>query len=135
MFYERTIRLADTDAAGVIYFASLLSICHEAYEASLEETGISLQLFLKDTSVAIPIVHAEIDFFRPLYCNDKIKITLKPQWLNEHEFEIEYLIAGILQPEKSIAKAKTRHVCIDPQKRCKITLPDSFRAWFGAKNY
>ncbi|MDJ0549913.1 MAG: 1,4-dihydroxy-2-naphthoyl-CoA hydrolase, partial [Microcystis aeruginosa] len=34
MSYERLIYLADTDAAGVVYFAHLLSICHEAYEFS-----------------------------------------------------------------------------------------------------
>jgi hypothetical protein len=33
--YVRTVRLADTDAAGVVYFARTLSICHEAYEAAL----------------------------------------------------------------------------------------------------
>jgi len=30
--YDRKIHFADTDSAGVVYFARLLSICHEAYE-------------------------------------------------------------------------------------------------------
>lgn len=134
MFYDRTIRLADTDAAGVIYFASLLSICHEAYEASLEEAGISLQSFLKDASLAIPIVHAEIDFFRPLYCGDKIRVIVRPHSLSETEFESEYLLTALSESEKPFAKAKTHHVCIDPQKRRRISLPASIIAWLDAKN-
>ena len=43
--YPRTIRFADTDAAGVVYFAQILSICHEAYEASLQASGIELRQF------------------------------------------------------------------------------------------
>ncbi|PSF38955.1 1,4-dihydroxy-2-naphthoyl-CoA hydrolase [Aphanothece hegewaldii CCALA 016] len=133
MFYDRTIRLADTDAAGVIYFASLLSICHEAYEACLEKTGISLQPFLKDASCAIPIVHAEIDFQRPIYYGDQIRITVTPQFLSETEFESEYLITKISEPE-TFALAKTRHVCIDPQKRRRMPLPTSIMAWLDTKN-
>lgn len=135
MFYDRTIRLADTDAAGVIYFASLLSICHEAYEASLEAAGISLQPFLKDASVALPVVHAEIDFLRPLYCGDKIRIIVSSHSLGETEFESAYLITSIPESEKPFAKAKTRHVCINPEKRRRIPLPDSIIAWLDAKNY
>ncbi|MBD2021122.1 1,4-dihydroxy-2-naphthoyl-CoA hydrolase, partial [Leptolyngbya sp. FACHB-36] len=41
--YSRTVRFSDTDAAGVVYFASALSICHEAYEASLAAVGVDLR--------------------------------------------------------------------------------------------
>jgi len=77
MSYFRTIRFADTDAAGVVYFASLLSICHEAYEASLLRIGVDMRQFFSGSSIALPIVHAEIDFFQPLMCGDQIQISLK----------------------------------------------------------
>jgi hypothetical protein len=35
--------------AGVVYFAHLLSICHEAYEFSLAQFGINIKDFLKDS--------------------------------------------------------------------------------------
>ena len=38
--YHRTIRFADTDAAGVVFFPNYLTICHEAYEESLAAAGI-----------------------------------------------------------------------------------------------
>ena len=132
MSYSRTIRLVDTDAAGVIYFASLLSICHEAYEDRLIQSGINLKTFFRDTETALPIVHGEIDFFRPLFCGDRIEIQLIAKVINEHSFEINYQIFLAQSFEKKIAQGKTKHVCINPLSRQKISLPDPIRnAIFG----
>ena len=43
--YTRTIRFHETDAAGVVYFANLLTLCHEAYEAALAEAGLDVKSF------------------------------------------------------------------------------------------
>lgn len=61
--YQRKIFFADTDAAGVVYFANLLSICHEAYEEFLTNFYINLQDFFSSNIIAIPIIHAEIVLF------------------------------------------------------------------------
>jgi len=127
MTYSRTIRLADTDAAGVIYFASLLSICHEAYEDRLLQSNINLKTFFRNTETALPIVHGEIDFFQPLFCGDRIEIQLIPKVINENSFEISYQIFLIQFPDKKIAQGKTKHVCINPVSRQKISLPDPIR--------
>lgn len=130
MTYFRTIYLADTDAAGVVYFASLLSICHEAYEASLKAANLDLRRFFGDASAAIPIAHAEIDFFRPLHAGDHLEILLRGQILQEDSFEIEY---QILLRGECVARARTRHVCINPQTRQKQPLSESMLQWLVAK--
>ena len=127
MSYSRTIRLVDTDAAGVIYFASLLSICHEAYEDRLIQSGINLKTFFRDTDTALPIVHGEIDFFQPLFCGDRITIQVIPTKINDHSFEISYQIFLAQSPDKKIAQGKTKHVCINPLSRQKISLPAPIR--------
>jgi 1,4-dihydroxy-2-naphthoyl-CoA hydrolase len=127
MSYSRTIRLVDTDAAGVVYFACLLSICHEAYEDRLIQSGINLKTFFRDTETALPIIHGEIDFFQPLFCGDRIEIQLIPNVINEHSFEISYQIFLIQSPDKKIAQGKTKHVCINPLSRQKISLPEPIR--------
>lgn len=126
--YHRTIRFSDTDAAGVVYFANVLSICHEAYEASLAASGIHLQSFFNNSAVAIPIIHASVDLLRPLFCGDSIIILLTPQPLDEHKFEIAYQIIAA-SSEQPFAKAMTRHVCIAPSTRKKIQLPDELAEW------
>ena len=125
--YDRKIYFRDTDAAGVVYFANGLSICHEAYEASLVASGIELQSFFRGGAIAVPITHANIDFFKPMFCGDRIVVALVKTLLSPESFQIEYqLFFDIESVEKNaIAKALTKHVCIDPttRKRCNLS-PD-----------
>ena len=121
--YHRTIYLSDTDAAGVIYFANALKICHEAYEIWLTKIGISLPQMLAEKTIAIPIVHAKINFLRPIFCGDQIQINLEYKLIQDHEFLINYRIFDRESLNKPLAIAKTKHVCINPQTRKRIPLP------------
>ncbi|MBE9214058.1 acyl-CoA thioesterase [Plectonema cf. radiosum LEGE 06105] len=114
--YNRTIRFQDTDAAGVVYFANVLSICHEAYEAALESLGIDIKQFFTNPSTAFPIVHANVDFMSPMYCGDKLFVSLTPSKIRVEQFEIDY---QIYINDKLVGKAITRHVCIDATNRQK----------------
>ncbi|MCC5636835.1 acyl-CoA thioesterase [Nostoc sp. CHAB 5844] len=124
--YNRTVRFSDTDAAGVVYFANVLSICHEAYEASLEALGINLKAFFTNPSIAFPIVHANVDFLRPMYCGDELRVRLIPQKLSVDKFEITY---EIVITDVLVAKAITRHVCIDVNSRSKQELSGEIMQW------
>lgn len=124
--YHRTVRFHDTDAAGVVYFANVLSICHETYEESLTTLGINLKDFFTHPQVAFPIVHANVDFIRPIFCGDKLLISLMPQKVSAEKFEINY---EITVAEVLVAKAMTRHVCIDANSRNKQTLPTNIVHW------
>jgi 1,4-dihydroxy-2-naphthoyl-CoA hydrolase len=110
--YLRTIRFRDTDAAGVVYFAQGLVICHEAYEQSLAEAGIHPHLFFRAGDYIVPIIHAEIDFFRPMVCGDRVIVTLQVERKNESSFCVIYQISARDRPEIQLAKAITRHVCL-----------------------
>jgi 1,4-dihydroxy-2-naphthoyl-CoA hydrolase len=124
--YNRTVRFKDTDAAGVVYFANILSICHEAYEESLLTSGIHLKDFFTHPSVAFPIVHANVDFFRPLCCGDNLVISLIAQQLSSDRFEVCY---EVTVGEVLTAKAITRHVCIDTASRTKRDFPEPMKTW------
>ncbi|MBW4480262.1 MAG: acyl-CoA thioesterase [Tolypothrix brevis GSE-NOS-MK-07-07A] len=124
--YNRTVRFSDTDAAGVVYFANVLSICHEAYEASLEASSIKIKDFFSNTSVAFPIIHADVDFFRPMFCGDKLTISLIPQKVGVEKFEIAY---EIVVDDVIVAKAITRHVCIEASSRSKRELSGEIIKW------
>lgn len=121
--YARTIRFADTDAAGVVYFARILSLCHEAYEAALAQAGIDIKVFFSRGPIAVPITHTEANFHRPLMCGDPITIDLQPVQQSAQEFEITYTVQ--LATGKVAAIASTRHICIDTVTRrpCPLTLP------------
>jgi 1,4-dihydroxy-2-naphthoyl-CoA hydrolase len=131
--YDYTIQFRDTDAAGVGYFASIISICHVAYEASLIETGIDLKLFVSNPEFAVPITQVAADFLRPLYCGDRVTISLTPAEIDRGKFEINYQIRSI-DPQSAdlqilVATVTTKHVVIDPQTRKRQDLPVSIAQW------
>ena len=124
--YYYTVRFEDTDAAGVVYFSNILRICHEAYEVSLAASGINLKSFFTNPSVAFPIVHANVDFLRPMYCGDNLMISLLAEKIGLDKFEITY---EMIIDEVIVAKAITRHVCIDASSKMKQELPDYMNNW------
>ena len=129
--YDRTIHFHDTDAAGVVYFANGLSICHEAYEASLAASGIELKSFLRGGAIAEPITHASIDFFKPMFCGDRIAVSLVKTLLSPEAFQIEYQLFFDIESvdKKAIAKALTKHVCINPSTRKRCNLSQDLMKW------
>lgn len=127
--HTRRIYLSDTDAAGVVYFARGLDICHQAYEESLGSMGISLKQMIATGDIALPIVHGEIDWLRPLFCGDQIQVNLNPSLINSSEFAIAYQIFLVDNLEQVLVNAQTRHVCINPQLRRRIDLPASMLEW------
>jgi 1,4-dihydroxy-2-naphthoyl-CoA hydrolase len=144
--YSRTIHFADTDGAGVVYFAQIFSICHEAYEASLEFQGVNLRDFFGNSAIAVPIVHAEADFRQPMFCGDRIIVTLQSQQLSPDSYEIKYEIHQHEIPQGNansqptsqqkpqlIAQAQTKHICINPQLRTRQELPIYLHQWLHGK--
>lgn len=129
--YNRTVRFQDTDAAGVVYFANVLSMCHEAYEASLAAFNIELKSFFSNPLIAIPIIYTSAGFRRPMYCGDKLQIEMISQQLDEHIFEINYQIIGISPNQELLATAITRHICIEPNTKTKTLLPEKIQQWLS----
>ncbi len=129
--YQRTVHFQDTDAAGVVYFATVLAMCHEAYEASLEATGIDLKSFFQGQEMAVPIVHASVNFFAPMFCGDRLTIQLTPRQLRDSEFEVEYAIFKENQLDSALTAAKTRHICIaiSPTNRTRRKLSPTLMTW------
>lgn len=126
--FERPVCFGDTDAGGVVYFAKVLTFCHEAYEASLAASGVNLKAFFSGVGVAVPIVHAAVDFWRPMYCGDRLSIQLTPKLLTPSRFEVHYQI--YLPPEgRAVSQAMTRHACIHAKTRQGAELPDYLQRW------
>lgn len=127
--YHRTIRFSDTDAAGVVYFANVLSICHESYEALLAAGGIDLNEFFSAQLIAVPIVHASIDFLQPMRCGDIVQVQLQPTEIKASKFRLDYKIAPVTPAASNqvLAIAHTIHVCIKTGRREKTELPEPLK--------
>jgi len=128
--YRRRIHFPDTDAAGVVFFARYLSICHEAYEEALAAAGVNLNTFFADHGVVIPIVRSEASYLRPLACGDEVRVDIEVTRLSEHSFALDYVIMKMLSSgEKRAAVVRTEHVCITSTNRERAALPAAIAAW------
>jgi 1,4-dihydroxy-2-naphthoyl-CoA hydrolase len=127
--YQYTVQFRDTDAAGVGYFASIISICHVAYEASLIKLGIDLKLFVNNPNFAVPITHVSADFHQPLFCGDRLIIELTPRLIDSCQFEINYQILARSDSALKLATVVTKHVAIDPAIRKRQDLPALLQNW------
>ena len=130
--YHRTIHFPDTDAAGVVFFANYLSICHEAYEEALGAAGLGLKDFFAANEIIVPISKSSAEYLRPLFCGDKIVVTLKPTLLSPDTYAIDYEMRRADSAGKIVAHARTAHVCIRSTTRERTPLPPALLAWINA---
>ena len=135
--YVRTIHFPDTDAAGIVFFARYLSICHEAYEEALASAGVDLATFFSDTGLIIPIGKSEATYLRPLACGDKVRVEVSPSRLSPESFALDFVLWKLARgdsaaPPKRAAVARTEHVCIDSRSRERRPLPSALASWVDA---
>jgi len=130
--YPCTVHFADTDAAGVVFFANYLRICHEAYEAALAAAGVELKSFFSEAGVLVPIAKSEASYLRPLFPGDKLSVSCAPAALSDHSYEIRFEITRLGTPDKIAGRVRTEHVCIGSKSRERQALPAELAAWVKA---
>jgi 1,4-dihydroxy-2-naphthoyl-CoA hydrolase len=130
--YARTVHFADTDAAGVVFFANYLAICHEAYEESLSAFGIDLNKFFSDEGVVVPVSKSEAEYLRPICCGDRLEVSVRAAALSENSYEIRFEITRLRSPAKCAGRVRTEHVCIDSKSRGRKALPGTLSDWVRA---
>ncbi|WP_115121203.1 thioesterase family protein [Synechococcus sp. UW105] len=133
---ERHVRFGDTDAAGVMHFHQLLRWCHEAWEESLERYGVAAAVVFPGCrdqehrpQIALPVIHCEADFLRPVHGGDQLCLTLQPERINPGCFEVHYLFQ--LQ-EEVVARGLIRHLAINAESRQRCPLPEAVDLWLEA---
>jgi 1,4-dihydroxy-2-naphthoyl-CoA hydrolase len=133
--YHRTIHFPDTDAAGVVFFPNYLAICHEAYEEALAAAGVSVRNFFAENTLIVPVSKSSAEYLRPLFCGDKIAVTVKPTRLTPDTYAIDFeMNRAEPKPVKPVAHVRTSHVCIRSDNRERTPLPPALAAWVDAEN-
>ena len=104
--YSRTIHFPDTDAAGVVFFANYLSICHEAYEEALGAAGLDVATFFSANGIVVPIAKSTAEYLRPLRVGDKIRVTVRPEPLSVNSFALNYELTRLNPIAKLAARIR-----------------------------
>jgi len=123
--YSCVIRLQHSDAAGVVYFASLFALAHECYEAFLD-SEIPLGQLLTDGDVVIPIVHAEADFKLPLHVSDQVRIEMTARTIGRTSFTLDYLFR--MADNRIAAQVSTAHAVVSQSNQESSAVPERILA-------
>lgn len=124
--FETTVRLHDTDAAGVIFFARQLTLAHSAFEHFLESVGLGLGPMLEHADYRIPIVHAEADYKAPIRVGDRLRIHITAGRIGSTSFTLDYRLTN--QRGVEVGRARTVQVSVDRERWTKRELPAELRA-------
>lgn len=119
-----TVRLQDTDAAGVIFFPHLLHHAHDAYDEFLRHSGIELARLLTE-GPHLPIVHCAADYLAPMRLGDRVLVRMSRIALGERSFTLGYRFADAAG--KPVARVRTVHVAIDAATGKARPLPQHLR--------
>jgi 1,4-dihydroxy-2-naphthoyl-CoA hydrolase len=84
------VQLADTDAAGRIYFASALRLAHEAFEHAMAAAGLPLRTIIERESFVLPVVRVEADYRAPLALGDAITVVSRATELGARSFVMNH---------------------------------------------
>ena len=120
--YHRVVRLADTDATGVIYFSNVQQICMESFEDFLDTFGVRLSKMLEQGPVHLPVVHVEADYLAPMKAGDHLKVEMRLSKIGTTSFSFKY---NIFCKEEGlvIATLLITHVVLDRETKKPTTVP------------
>jgi 1,4-dihydroxy-2-naphthoyl-CoA hydrolase len=128
--WRTTVKLHDTDSAGLLFFAHQFKIAHDCYEAMLASIGFSLSWVIRESDFLLPIVHAESDFIKPLGVDDPLELHLRVEKLGVSSYTLFHDIQNA--GGETVGTVRTVHVVVDKKTGRKTAIPEKFRAALAA---
>ncbi|MDD4050403.1 MAG: thioesterase family protein [candidate division Zixibacteria bacterium] len=120
-----TVKLHDSDAAGVVFFANVFRIVHDVYEQLLKELGYNFTERFAAGDFVIPVAHAEADYLRPLRVGDMVEINATVVEIGDSSFVMKFQITD--SENRLFATVKTVHVAVDGRTFRRMNLPENFK--------
>ena len=119
-----TVRVHDTDAAGVVFFANYFRIAHTAYEAFMASVGCGIDKIIEQSHFLLPVVHAEADYKKGLSLGEELTIAMKAE-VRTRSFAISYRITDV--QGNVAAELQTVHASINNKTKKIIPLPEEIK--------
>lgn len=120
--YQRTVRLSETDATGVLYFTQQLQLAVEALEMYWQSKGFNLSEMIEKTPYRLPIVHAEADYSAPMRVGDTVEVQLSLGEIGTTSFTLN---ARMMKGGIPVGTTKIVHVCISTDTGTAVVIPQS----------
>ncbi len=116
-----TIKFHQADPAGIMFFAHIMILAHDAYEGFVQACGFTWKEWFIDQKYLLPIRHSEADYLRPFKAGETYEIHVRVIDFSSSSFKLGY---EFLQGPNKHAVVQLVHTCIDPKTFQKSTLPE-----------
>lgn len=123
---ENIVKLPDTDAAGILFFANYIRLAHDVYEEFIRDIGFSLNYIINEADYFLLIAHIEADYKKALKLGENYSVSLKVEKIGKTSFTLSYELynsGGNLS-----ALIKTVHVAVDKKSNRPIRLAERLKA-------
>jgi 1,4-dihydroxy-2-naphthoyl-CoA hydrolase len=131
-WYEHStrVRFQDVDAAGIVFFARIFELFHDAYVEGLRVRGVDLARVLAEGSWGAPLTRAEARFRRPMRFGDALRVQL---WgtLSDRELTVRYRVVQHGAPDVELASGETVHAFVDRERFARRPVPDEVISAFA----
>jgi acyl-CoA thioester hydrolase len=119
--HER-IRLADTDAMGIIHFSAYARLIEVVEIEFFRSLGFTLP-GLASQDVVMPRVHVSYDFFKPAMLDDEVVLRLSVAGVGVHSVRLLIDIVRAAD-DATLAEATVVSACMDRRSRKSAALPE-----------
>jgi acyl-CoA thioester hydrolase len=100
----------DTDAGGVVYYASYLRFLERARTEWLRSCGFSQQALARDPGIIFPVVDLRIEYKRPARLDDELLISCAARSQGATAISFAQRISA---GAHTLADAEVRVACVD----------------------
>jgi len=117
---------ADTDAAGVVYYATFLRYLEEARTQAVESVGVSMAAEVA-AGALYPVTHVSIDYQSPAVYGRAVCIATEVTEIGRARFRLDHRVFDV-GGGQALARATVWLACIDAQTRRPRRLPPTMAA-------
>jgi len=125
--FSRPVRFEEVDAAGIVFFARYLHICHDAMEAVFDPLPGGYRALIMERRIGFPAVHTDCDYSAPLRYGDIVRVDTNV--VRVGTTSVTFAFTLVRTRDEAVA-AKITHVTVvcslDTME--KTPIPDDVRA-------
>lgn len=121
--WETTVRFAETDAQGVVFFGEYLTYLDETVVAYLEAVGYPYEQFVEE-GWETHVVNVDVDYHGTASFPDQLTCGLYVDAIRNSSLTFEWRCR---RGEDTVASGSVTHVAVDAEGEGTVQVPASFR--------
>jgi acyl-CoA thioester hydrolase len=110
----------DTDAGGVVYYATYLKFMERARSEWLRSLGFEQDALRDEAGAAFVVRRVEVDYLSPARFNDQIEVSVDPQALGRASLSVEQTLT---RGATRLVSARVTLACVDAARFKPVRIP------------